>query len=105
MRSSNTKRLGDILGEIRTEQKWDDGLLKVRIFAIWDELMCNLTIPPLPLEEASRLTLSKQLRDGVLTCRISSSVLRTQIQFQIPSLLRRLNAAAGGHHVNRIVLL
>ncbi|MBR4660534.1 MAG: DUF721 domain-containing protein [Bacteroidales bacterium] len=105
MQQSNTKCIGDLLRKMVKEEHWDEGLMKVRIFATWDELLCGMTIPPMPLEEAAAQTTMKKFEGRVLTCRMRSSVMRTQLQFQAVSLRRQINERLGGQYVERIVLI
>ena len=105
MIQSNTKRIGDLLHRVIKDEHWDEGLLKVRIFATWDELMCGMTTPPMSLEEAAAQTTLKKFDGKVLTCRMRSSVMRTQLQFQVVKLRQDLNNRLGGQYVERIVLV
>ena len=51
-----------------------------RVFEAWDEV-----------SGASRYTLDRFFRDGILYCTISSSVVRNQLYFQRDVLVRKMN--------------
>ena len=104
MRRSNTINLGETISEYIRESHLEGGLMRVRIYDAWDDLMAEIASPSMSAEEAKALTSSKFYKDKVLTCRISSSLVRTQLRFQLDSLRDRLNARLGGPYVDRINL-
>ena len=105
MKYGQARQIGDLLTEYARKKNWDESFFRIRLFAVWDELMCDVTVPPIPLEEAARITSSKQYKDRVLTCRITSSVMRAQLQFGMPRLRAELNRRMGTPCVDRIVLI
>lgn len=62
------------------EMKLTAGFNTHRIFEAWDEV-----------SGASKYTVSKFYRDGMLYCTISSSVVRNQLYFQRDVLVQKLN--------------
>lgn len=62
------------------EMKLTSGFNRQRIFEAWDVV-----------SGASRFTLDRFFRDGMLYCTISSSVVRNQLYFQKDVLLQKIN--------------
>ena len=62
------------------EMKLTSGFNRQRIFEAWDVV-----------SGASRFTLDRFFRDGMLYCTISSSVVRNQLYFQKEILVQMLN--------------
>ena len=63
------------------EMKLVNGLNRQRIFEAWDQA-----------SGAARYTVGKYLKDGVLYCSISSSVVRNRLFFQKQRILELINA-------------
>lgn len=106
MKRQNTKTLDEVLALLIKENGLEEGLLIVRVFDAWDLIMVEQTAPFVgSSQEAKDLTTSKFFKNGVLTCRINSSVVRMQLSFQIPALIKKLNSLLQGEFVFKIVLL
>lgn len=95
MKRVTTRSLGAILSDFVEESRLSDGLLQTRITAAWD----SLTLDGTDLRE---YTAQRSFRDGVLSCRIRSSVIRSHLQLQESSLRRQLNARLGDELVRQI---
>jgi len=104
MKKENSRMLSELLGEYVKETHLEDGLLRCRIFDAWDLLLSQMMMPYMKQEVTKELTITRYFKDGVLTCKISSSVIRTQLQFQSDSLCRQLNSLLQGEYVTKIVL-
>lgn len=70
-----------VLQFIRT-LKHNNQMNRQRIFAIWNEI-----------SGASNYTLDKYMKDRVLYCAISSSMVRSQLYLKREELLRKMNDA------------
>ena len=105
MQRENVKKIADVIADYVQEDNMGEGLLRSRIYAAWDLLIADRTAAHLTPEAASRLTVRRSFRDGVLTCRMSSSVVRTQLQFQSEQLKVKLNDLLEGEYVDKIILL
>lgn len=81
-----------------------EGLRTARVFAAWDAVMADFAGPSMPAAEVAALTSAKSFKEGVLTCRMTSSLVRTQLRFQIEAVRSRLNAKLGEECVRKIVL-
>ncbi|MBR1573489.1 MAG: DUF721 domain-containing protein [Bacteroidales bacterium] len=72
--------MDDLVAQYIRHMKLTAGLNQQRIFAAWDEL-----------SGVSQYTLDKYCRDGVLYCRMSSSVVRSKVQRQKSVILSMMN--------------
>jgi len=70
----------ELIGLYIREMKLTAGFNRQRVFEAWDEV-----------SGASRYTLDRFFRDGILYCTISSSVVRNQLYFQRDILVRKMN--------------
>ena len=102
MRRQNLVLIGDLVREFAAQNPFDEGLLRVRIFAAWDAVLAEMT--GLAPEAAAKLTLRKYYKDRTLTCRLSSSMVRMHLQMEMSSLVQRLNARFPEPVVDQIVL-
>lgn len=103
MKKESSKLIADVIQEYIKEDRLEDGLLRVRIFEAWDLLMSSL-LPGKSYHEVRRLTTNRYYRDRVLTCRMSSSVIRSQLRFSAGNLPERLNSLLQGPYVEKVIL-
>ncbi|MBQ9396935.1 MAG: DUF721 domain-containing protein [Bacteroidales bacterium] len=97
MKREATRSLGDVIADYVQESHLEEGLLQTRIFAAWDQM----TVGQITLGDC---TSHYSFRNGILTCRIRSSVIRTHLQFQVEMLRARLNASLGEEYVKQVKL-
>ena len=98
MKRVSTRSLGELLSEYVQESQLEEGLLRTRIYAVWDAL----TVGSVRLAD---YTERHTFRDGVLSCRMRSSVVRSHLQFQTDGIREMLNARLGGDYVKQVKLL
>ena len=98
MKRVSTRSIGDVIADYVRESSLEEGLLATRIYEAWDAL----TVGQVRLGEC---TSRHTFRDGVLTCRMRSSVVRAHLQFQTGALTDLLNARLGGDYVKQIKLI
>ena len=70
-----------LIEEFIREMKLSAGMNRQRVFAAWDKV-----------SGVAAYTIDKRMDRGVLYCRLSSSVVRSQLYMQRDILLRELNA-------------
>lgn len=70
----------ELIGQYIREMKLASGFNRQRIFEAWDVV-----------SGASRHTIDRFFRDGILYCTISSSVVRNQLYFQRDVLVQKMN--------------
>lgn len=105
MRRSNTINIGDAISDYIRECRLDSGLMRARIYDAWDEVIAEFVSSSMSVEEARALTSSKFYKDKVLTCRITSSMVRTHLSFQTEAICKRLNARLGSTVVTQLILV
>ena len=104
MQRENTINIGDAISRYIKECHMEDGLLRARIYDAWDELMVEIASGAMSREEALTLTSNKFYKDRVLSCRMTSSLVRIQLRFQIEQVRTSLNARLGSNLVDKIIL-
>ena len=97
MKREKTKSIGEAIALYVQETNLGEGLLQARICGMWDAL----TIGQLRLGD---YTARRTFRDGVLSCKMNSSVVRSHLQFQLDVIRAELNARMGDEIVKQIKL-
>ena len=97
MKREATRTIGEVLARYVQESHLEEGLLQTRIFAAWDQLAVGSVL-------LGTYTSHHSVRDGVLTCRIRSSVVRSHLQTQAEAIRERLNARLGDAYVKQLKL-
>lgn len=72
--------MDELIGQYIKEMKLTAGFNRQRVFEAWDVV-----------SGASRYTVDRFFRDGMLYCTISSSVVRNQLYFQRDVLVQKMN--------------
>ena len=88
-------RLGDVLNEYLRQSGLDERLREVEVCRAWDEV-----VGP----QAAGATTSREVKDGVLTCRINSSMVRSQLFMQRDTIRNRINIKLGREAVKQLIL-
>lgn len=97
MKREATRSIGAVIADYVQESHLEEGLLQTLVCAAWD----SLVIGQVALRDyTSRHT----FRDGVLSCRIRSSVVRSHLQLQTGLLRDKLNELLRGEYVKQIKL-
>lgn len=76
----DAKGMEELITQYIREMKLTSGFNRQRIFEAWDAV-----------SGASRYTIDRFFRDGMLYCTISSSVVRNQLYFQRDLLVQKMN--------------
>ncbi|MHC1778827.1 MAG: DUF721 domain-containing protein [Bacteroidales bacterium] len=82
MRRQQVLKLGDLFGEFLKKEGLEDGIIRMKIFEAWDEVVG---------EKLSSYTMEKFYRDGKLFCRISSSAARNTLFMQRIEIVEKIN--------------
>ena len=72
--------MSELIGQYLRDMKLASGFNRQRIFEAWDAV-----------SGASRYTVGRYFKDGILYCTISSSVVRNQLYFQRDVLVQKMN--------------
>lgn len=94
MKRTDIKSISSVIADYVAEDNMSEGLQRQRIFEAWDLVLGSPSF-----------TLRKTYKDHVLTCKISTSVVRTQLSFNIESYRLQLNTLLQDDLVDKIVLL
>lgn len=97
MKREKTKSLGEAIAAYIEESHLEEGLLQARVCEAWDALVVN----QVPL---AAYTSRRSFRNGVLSCRMRSSVVRSHLQFQVEEIRSQLNRQLGEACVQQIKL-
>lgn len=80
IRRTSAEPLGDILRLFVVQNKLGYGLFNQEIFRIWDEV-----------SGAGRYSSNKYYREGTLYVTIRSSLVRSQLLFQLDAIMMKMN--------------
>ncbi len=95
MKRENTQLISAIIKEYIKEAQLEDGLLRVKIFKVWDLVVG---------EVGTRATTNKFFKDGILYCTINSSMLRTQLYYRKDDIVAQMNKMLSGNYVSKLIL-
>ena len=97
MKRERTKSLGEAIAAYVEESRLGEGLLRTRIFGLWDELRVGSV-------RLGDYTSQHSFRAGVLSCKMRSSVVRAHLQFQLEDIRTQLNTRLGEAYIRQIKL-
>ena len=103
MQKEQAHHISALLKAFVKENHLEEGLLQCRVLDAWDDVLAGMSSGPISREAAAKLTSAKHFKDGILTCRMNSSVLRMQLRMSSDSLLKKLNDRLGEPVVTKIV--
>ncbi len=95
MKRENTQLISAIIQEYIKEAQLEDGLLRVKIFKVWDLIVGDA---------GTRATTNKFFKDGILYCTISSSIVRTQLYYRKDDIIAQMNRMLSGNYVTKLIL-
>ncbi|MBP5505133.1 MAG: DUF721 domain-containing protein [Bacteroidales bacterium] len=87
--------LGDALERYLGDSPLADGMRYARVCEAWDTAVGDAI---------AHVTLAKEFEAGVLRVRMSSSVVRMQLEMNKPEILARINEALGDNLVKSIII-
>ena len=97
MKREKTKSIGEAITAYVQESNLGEGLLQARICGMWDAL----TIGQIRLGD---YTARRSFRDGVLRCKLKSSVVRAHLQTLLEDIRVQLNKQLGEDDIRQIKL-
>lgn len=95
MQRESTKTLRDAINVYLRETNLGEGIIRLRIFKAWDSVTG---------EAVAAVTYNKFFKDGVLHCKIGSSLIRSNLQLRLQEIADSMNQLLGKEYVKRIVL-
>lgn len=91
MQRTDAKPISALIKDFVRDNHLQEGLLRSRVSDAWDEVVKEVTAGVYPPEKAVSLTSRKFFKDGVLSVKINSSIVRMQFQMSAASLLKKIN--------------
>lgn len=88
-------KIGDVLKEFVETNKLQDGLDKVKVRELWEEMMGN---------GVNNYTTAIKLEHHTLYVQLSSSVLREELSYGKEKIIKMLNEAMGKELIKKLVL-
>jgi predicted nucleic acid-binding Zn ribbon protein len=95
MRKSQTRKIGEIIGDCLHEMNIDRKLKEVNLVSHWENLMGKAV---------SNRTSQIYIRNRILFIRVNSSVLKTELLMMRQDILDKLNENAGEKLIEEIVI-
>lgn len=85
MRREKTEPISEIIKQFIKSERLEEGLLRVEIYQAWDKVVG---------EKFAEKTSGKYYdsKTKTLTCKISSSMFRSHLQFDIGSVINNINS-------------
>ncbi len=102
MKREETRHISAFLKDFVKDNNLEEGLLQCRVFDAWDKVLGEVTRGIYPPGEAARLTSRRFFKDGTLTLKMTSSMVRMQLKMDSEVLLRRINDFLGEQVVTRL---
>ena len=95
MKRQNTAILKDVIEELIRQEGLEDGLLRSRLYDLWDETL-GVTV--------AKNTRNKYLKDRKLIVELDSSVIRNQLFMMRQDIVTQLNKQLGKALIDELVL-
>lgn len=95
MKRVEAKLLESLLSDFVKKTGLEKQLHTIDVFDAWDIAVG---------EKGAQITSYKFLKDGILYCTISSSLVRNQLHFQVHNIQAKINSLVPGNLVKKIVL-
>ncbi|HBG23737.1 MAG: hypothetical protein A2X17_06700 [Bacteroidetes bacterium GWF2_41_61] len=95
MRRERVVKVGDLFRDFLKSSGLDEGILRMRIFEAWDEVVGK---------RYAEYTLEKFFKDGRLFCKISSSPARNHLFMERLNIVKKMNEKLGEEIVKVLIL-
>lgn len=93
MRNINEQPIGKIINQLIDEYRLRDKLLEVKLPHAWEKMMGAAI---------AKRTIDIKLRNGVLSIRLSSAPLKSDLIFEKENIIKRMNEELGGEYVQEV---
>lgn len=94
MKKSNQQSIGEAIREFLRTHHLEEKITETRIAVFWEKIMGR---------HIARYTEKLELRNGVLTVYLTSSVLRSELSYGKTKIMRMINEEAGEDVLQDIV--
>ena len=94
MKRTEAKNVGQIINDLLQKENLDVALNEHRASALWPQIVGD---------GINRYTISRSVRDGVMTVRLSSASLANELMLIRASIIQRINEALGRDIIHEII--
>ena len=94
MKRTEAKNVGQIINDLLQKENLDVALDEHRASALWPQIVGD---------GINRYTISRSVRDGVMTVRLSSASLANELMLIRASIIQRINEALGREIIHEII--
>ncbi|MBR5673469.1 MAG: DUF721 domain-containing protein [Muribaculaceae bacterium] len=94
MKRTEAKNVGQIINDLLKKENLDVALDEHRASALWPQIVGD---------GINRYTISRSVRDGVMTVRLSSASLANELMLIRASIIQRINEALGRDIIHEII--
>lgn len=94
-RKSNEASIGDLLRDVIEQNRWQKGLNEVNVKQAWAEIMGN---------GVNSYTSGVLFKNGILYVQLTSSVLREELSYGRPRIVKMLNEHLGSELIKDVQL-
>ena len=94
MKRTEAKNVGQIINDLLKKENLDVALDEHRASALWPQIVGD---------GINRYTISRSVRDGVMTVRLSSASLANELMLIRDSIIQRINEALGRDIIHEII--
>ena len=94
MKRTEAKNVGQIINDLLQKENLDVALNEHRASALWPQIVGD---------GINRYTISRSVRDGVMTVRLSSASLANELMLIRASIIQRINEALGREIIHEII--
>ena len=94
MKRTEAKNVGQIINDLLKKENLDVALDEHRASALWPQIVGD---------GINRYTISRSVRDGVMTVRLSSASLANELMLIRESIIQRINEALGREIIHEII--
>ena len=94
MKRTEAKNVGQIINDLLQKEHLDVALDEHRASALWPQIVGD---------GINRYTISRSVRDGVMTVRLSSASLANELMLIRASIIQRINEALGREVIHEII--
>ncbi len=95
MKKQDTSILRDIIRDLIKEEGLEDGLLRTRLYALWDEML-GVTV--------AKNTRNKYVKGRTLFVQLNSSIVRNQLFMMRAEIVAELNKKLGKSIIDELIL-
>lgn len=94
MKRTEAKNVGQIINDLLQKENLDVALDEHRASALWPQIVGD---------GINRYTISRSVRNGVMTVRLSSASLANELMLIRASIIQRINEALGREIIHEII--